>query len=145
MKLLHCSVAIALITLVLVPPGYAQPNTPQHDAPVANVTFAPPAPQPRYLVFISDLHLGIGRGSDGSWHPTEDFRWPSALQGFLNEIARRGDGKTDLVIVGDFLEMWQPPKHIRCAGVSANLGCTLAEMETLAELIAEQHKTPLEA
>jgi UDP-2,3-diacylglucosamine pyrophosphatase LpxH len=138
----HLTVLTAVaISLSLFAPAGAQP-TENEPALIAD-DFAPPPDGPRYRVFISDLHLGVGRKSDGRWHPTEDFRWPKALAAFLNEISRRGADRTDLIIVGDFLEMWQPPPHIRCAGVSADLGCTLDEMGQLTALIAEQHQIPL--
>jgi UDP-2,3-diacylglucosamine pyrophosphatase LpxH len=123
----------------------AQPIMDQRDVAAAVVPFTPTAAQPRYRAFVSDLHLGIGRKPDGHWQATEDFRWPRALDGFLNEISLKGNGKTDLVIVGDFLEMWQPPSLIRCAGVSADLGCTLDEMAQLSAIIAEQHQVALDA
>ena len=35
----------------------------------------------RNIYIISDLHMGLGKLQDGGseWHPTEDFRWPNAL------------------------------------------------------------------
>jgi UDP-2,3-diacylglucosamine pyrophosphatase LpxH len=87
--------------------------------------------------------LGVGRRSDGSWHPTEDFRWPKALEGFLNELSRRGQERVDLVIVGDFLELWQPPPEIGCKGITADLGCTVDEMEALSRLVAGAHSDAL--
>ncbi|HYC44418.1 MAG TPA: hypothetical protein VED01_02940 [Burkholderiales bacterium] len=84
-----------------------------------------PAPKPpsgaRTTVFISDLHLGLGRvakdpvtgtWSVGGWHPMEDFRWHANLDAFLSELearSRRTKTPTDLVILGDFLELWQTP------------------------------------
>jgi UDP-2,3-diacylglucosamine pyrophosphatase LpxH len=112
-------------------------------ATVADVPYRPPPGGARYLAFISDLHFGVGRKSDRSWHPTEDFRWPKALEGFLNEISRLGRDRVDLIIVGDFLELWQPPTTILCKGISADLGCTLDEMEALAELVASAHSDGL--
>ena len=137
--------AIALsLCLGNAAPALAQTSEAPEPATVSE-RFVPPAEGPRYRVFVSDLHFGVGRKADGAWHPTEDFRWPKALAGFLSEISRRGNDRTDLIIVGDMLEMWQPPAHIRCAGVSADLGCTIDEMAQLTALISEQHKVPLEA
>jgi UDP-2,3-diacylglucosamine pyrophosphatase LpxH len=96
------------------------------------------------MVFVSDLHLGVGRRADGSWDPTEDFRWPKALQGFVDKISEIGSDRTDLVIVGDFLELWQPPQTIQCTGIGADLGCTIEQMASLSQLVAEQHKPELE-
>jgi UDP-2,3-diacylglucosamine pyrophosphatase LpxH len=133
----------ALISLTPVM-CWAQPaSQPAEAAVVAVVPFAAPLSGPRFRVFVSDLHFGIGRRADGQWHPTEDFRWPKALGGFLEEISRRGHERTDLVIVGDFLEMWQPPPEISCVGKSADLGCTLGEMHLLAGMIARAHADSL--
>lgn len=94
-------------------------------------------------VLISDLHFGVGRRADGSWHPTEDFRWSKALQGFLDKISEDGQEKADLIIVGDFLELWQPATQ--CVGKGADLGCTIQEMAALTKLVAAQHSTDLSA
>ncbi|MBW7964889.1 metallophosphoesterase [Bradyrhizobium sp. BR 10261] len=95
------------------------------------------------MVFVSDLHFGVGRRQDGDWDPTEDFRWPNALQGFVDKISELGHEQTDLVIVGDFLELWQPPASIACKGDGADLGCTITEMAELSKLVAAQHGTEL--
>jgi UDP-2,3-diacylglucosamine pyrophosphatase LpxH len=110
---------------------------------VAQVPYKPPAAEERYFVFISDLHFGVGRWPDSSWNPTEDFRWPRALEGFLKQISVDGHERVDLVIVGDFLELWQPPPDIECKGSGANLGCTLEEMEKLSRLVAAAHAQEL--
>jgi UDP-2,3-diacylglucosamine pyrophosphatase LpxH len=94
--------------------------------------------QPRLLAFISDLHFGLGRGPDGRWSPREDFRWPKALAGFLAELRRRSD-RVDLVIVGDFLELWQPPAGIACEGLGPDAGCTVAEMVQIAQTVIAAH------
>jgi hypothetical protein len=62
---------------------------------------------PRLTVFISDLHLGVGKKPAGAWHEYEDFRWAPEFALFLQEISRQGNGKTDLVIDGDTFELWQ--------------------------------------
>src|SRR6188768_2247437 len=67
-------------------------------------------PAPRPVVIISDLHMGLGRNAAGEFHRTEDFRWPSALRGFLSAVSKEGGVRVDLVIAGDFLELWQRPK-----------------------------------
>jgi UDP-2,3-diacylglucosamine pyrophosphatase LpxH len=111
----------------------------------APAPFVPPASaEPRMFVFISDLHLGVGRRADGRWSPKEDFRWPSALSGFLDEIGRRGNNGVDLVIVGDFLELWQPPDGIACdASGGADLGCNVPEMVSIARAVIDAHKGDL--
>jgi UDP-2,3-diacylglucosamine pyrophosphatase LpxH len=107
---------------------------------MADQRFEPPLESKgRYLAFISDLHVGLG-DIDGKWHPYEDFRWPDALKGLLNEIQLRGRGRVDLVIVGDFLELWQLPDHISCKGNGSDLGCTVEEMVEVAQLVIDGHK-----
>ncbi|HZP87041.1 MAG TPA: metallophosphoesterase [Burkholderiales bacterium] len=103
------------------------------------------AAQNRLLVVISDLHLGVGRQSDGSWDPSEDFRWGKALAGFLAEISRQGGDAVDLVIAGDFLELWQPPRDIACEGDGADLGCTVGEMKALVARVLTAHRADLAA
>jgi UDP-2,3-diacylglucosamine pyrophosphatase LpxH len=87
-----------------------------------------PAPMPptgeRLRIFISDLHLGVGhirknvatgRYTEGPWHPTEDFRWAAEFKGFLDQIKNEAKGRSvaaDLIIVGDFLELWQSPVKV---------------------------------
>jgi UDP-2,3-diacylglucosamine pyrophosphatase LpxH len=92
-------------------------------------------------VFISDLHFGVGKSANGKWNPTEDFRWPKALQGFVDKISELSNERTDLVIVGDFLELWQPP--VPCEGQDADAGCSIDEMATLSKLVVDQHKSDL--
>ena len=136
--------ALALLAGMATAQGQApvQPETSDEPA-VANVPYRAPPADARYRVFISDLHFGVGRRPDGTWHPTEDFRWPKALAGFLDEVSRRGQERVDLVIVGDFLELWQPPPTIACKGPSADLGCTLNAMEELSQLITGAHSDEL--
>jgi UDP-2,3-diacylglucosamine pyrophosphatase LpxH len=110
---------------------------------VARVLYQAPAASPRHSVFISDLHFGVGKQAGGAWDPTEDFRWPTALEGFLNKITEDGQQRVDLVIVGDFLELWQPPAGIKCDGAGADLGCTIDEMAALVEKVAAEHAADL--
>lgn len=101
------------------------------------------ADESRTAVFISDLHIGLGKASDGKWVPTEDFRWPNALKGFLAEISKEHGDAIDLVIVGDFLELWQLPEDIKCNGPTPDLGCTVDEMEELTRRILTNHSATL--
>jgi UDP-2,3-diacylglucosamine pyrophosphatase LpxH len=94
----------------------------------------------RSMVVISDLHLGLGKNTNDSWNKKEDFRWHKAFTTFLHEISKIGNQQVDLIIAGDFLDMWQPPENIRCEGVSAELGCTVDEMKTVAVWIKNAHK-----
>lgn len=126
---------ILLIGCASKPPLTAQPATP---------TPVPATPNPDSLtVFISDLHFGLGKRSNGQWHPLDDFRWSNALRGFLDEISRRSGNRTTLVIAGDFFEMWQHPT-VLCNSGTADLGCTIAEMDEVARLIIEGHRVDLE-
>lgn len=97
----------------------------------------------RFLAVISDHHMGLGRNAPGTWSPTEDFRWPRALKGFLDSLSQRGNHAVDLVIAGDLFELWQPPKHIECIGASADLGCTVDEMVMISDIVASAHAPEL--
>lgn len=119
-------------------------------AALASAPFREPPAGKRLLVFVSDFHMGVGKKAGGSWDPTEDFRWHGALGGFLDEVTRRGADKVDLVIVGDFLELWQPPAAIPCRGPTSapgstdpDLGCSVTEAAQLATHVASQHATAL--
>ena len=59
----------------------------------------------RFVVIASDLHLGAGKGANGEWLPTEDFRWQDDLASFLRAIDEAGKGATDLVLNGDTFEL----------------------------------------
>lgn len=93
----------------------------------------------RTIVMISDLHLGPGRKTDDSWYRTEDFRWGKAFKAFLDEISQKGTHRVDLIIAGDFLDMWQLPAHISCEGSGPDLGCTVEEMKAIAAWIVRSH------
>jgi UDP-2,3-diacylglucosamine pyrophosphatase LpxH len=111
------------------------------DRASSSSPFEPPPdpPEQRILAFISDLHFGLGRQTNGVWSPKEDFRWTSALRGFLDDLGRRSADRVDLVIVGDFLELWQPPADIGCNGVNADIGCTIPEMVRIVETVVAAH------
>jgi len=101
------------------------------------------AATPRVSILISDLHFGLGKTADGIWSPYEDFRWPDALAGFLQAISKEYGPSIDLVIVGDFIELWQTPTDIPCNRGSADAGCTVAELADLADRISLAHKREL--
>lgn len=113
--------------------------------PIAHTAYQIPPPSPRFMAFISDLHFGLGRQSNGAWDPTEDFRWPKALGGFLNAISEEGQDNVDLVVVGDLIELWQPPPEIKCNGVSADVGCTFDEMTSLVQRVVAAHSAEMDA
>ncbi len=96
----------------------------------------------RYLAVISDLHIGNGRRPDGSWYRTEDFRWDGALQTFLDRMTHCSGGRTDLVIAGDLLELWQPLPHLRC---KSSEGCTVNEMVAIGTAVIKGHAGTLAA
>lgn len=101
--------------------------------------------QPHTLVFISDLHLGLGRAAGGEWDPKDDFRWSGALTGFLDQIASDSGERTHLVILGDLLELWQPPSGIECGTDPPDLGCTVTQMEAITTHVVRSHRHDLEA
>lgn len=94
----------------------------------------------RATVVISDTHMGLGRRLDGSWDPKEDFRWEGALRGFLNAIHTELKQPIDLVIAGDFLELWQPPSTVQCSGADADHGCTIDEMKQIVRYVLAAHQ-----
>lgn len=112
---------------------------PEMAPEIARSNFQPPPHGQRHLVLVSDLHLGLGRNTDGRWQPTEDFRWPEALRAFLDTTSRTGNDQVDLVIVGDFLELWQPPESVKCAGYDEDRGCTVDEMVAIVETVIRAH------
>ena len=100
----------------------------------------------RDVVIRSDLHMGLGKNqATGKWHATEDFRWPNAFRGFLDAISIEGRNRVDLVIAGDFLELWQPPNDVVCKGPNSSYGCTIDEMKEIAAAVIKAHSKELEA
>src|SRR5207245_2196728 len=83
----------------------------------------PEAGTGRLLILISDMHLGVGRASDGEWHNYEDARWAGEFDSFLKEMNGQGKGKADLILNGDTFELWQSLEK-DCIRPDANLGCT---------------------
>jgi len=109
------------------------------DPPLAKTQFIPPPSGSRLIVLISDLHMGIGRQDENTWHNIEDFGWPRALKGLLDDISMRGNNSVDLIIVGDFLELWQQPEDFKCADASKSRGCSVDEMRQLTRIIVQAH------
>lgn len=99
----------------------------------------------RLTVFISDLHLGVGRQTPTVWHSMEDFRWEGEFRAFLDEIDRLGRGQTDLILLGDTFELWQSLKDNDCLFSNLNFGCD--ERGALARVtrVIENHRSELEA
>ncbi|MBP1735774.1 MAG: hypothetical protein H6Q53_2061 [Deltaproteobacteria bacterium] len=94
----------------------------------------------RQTVFISDLHMGVGRDpSTKEWNPMEDFRWEKEFGLFLQNIDTEGKGKTDLVIVGDLFELWQFVKD-DCDYKNPDLGCTEEDALKRLYVVLERHE-----
>lgn len=121
--------AIALVVVDCFSYGYASNDDNQAKSDDSH----------RLLVFISDSHMGLGCKVEGDCDPREDFRWPNALRGFLEEIGKMGGNAVDLVIAGDFLELWQPPDDVACEGKSADLGCSVEEMQEITRRALKAH------
>ncbi len=100
---------------------------------------------PRPIVVVSDIHLGLGRRADRQWDQKEDFRWTGAWRGFFEEVARTSGERVDLVIAGDFLELWQPPPSTKCTGDGGALGCTIAEMREIVRHVVAAHSDEVAA
>ena len=108
----------------------------------------------RTLIIISDLHLGVGSASTllapgetrcpsasrREWNRREDFRWSADLRQFLKFLSTKFGDNTDLVIAGDFLELWQWPAAHPCATDDPDVGCKVADVARLARTIACEHR-----
>jgi UDP-2,3-diacylglucosamine pyrophosphatase LpxH len=103
---------------------------------------APLKSEGRYLAVVSDMHMSYGEVND-RWHPYEDFRWSKAFHAFLTEISMRGNDRVDLVIAGDFLELWQAPDDIACYGNGMDLGCSIPEIVEITRRIVRGHNDTL--
>lgn len=114
----------------------------------------PPSPLPpdrdgRTIIFVSDLHMGVGRDPKNPmiWHATEDFRWHREFADFLDAIHAEGAGKVDLVFLGDFLELWQTPAgsdECQHDDLGEDWGCTEEEAERRAKRVVAQHAAVFE-
>ncbi len=98
---------------------------------------------PRRVVVLGDLHLGEGRGADGSWSPYEDFRWADDLGGFLAALAEEGEA-TDLVLNGDTFELLQASDGA-CAYDDPALGCSEAEVLARLDRVLAAHREEVAA
>jgi UDP-2,3-diacylglucosamine pyrophosphatase LpxH len=87
--------------------------------------------------------MGVGRSPGATnWNPMEDFRWAPEFDLFLKEINRKGAGKTDLVIVGDLLELWQFVED-NCDYGDANWGCTAEDALVRVKAVLKSHASEL--
>jgi UDP-2,3-diacylglucosamine pyrophosphatase LpxH len=107
--------------------------------------FSPSTSSSSKIYVISDLHLGVGRKRDGTWDPTEDFRWSNALRGFLDFLRQDGADNVDLIIDGDFLELWQPPDSLCKTHRADDEGCSVDEAAKLATQVVRAHTEDLAA
>lgn len=99
----------------------------------------------RQTILISDLHFGTGREVGGAeWLATEDFRWTGEFAAFLTQISTDSGGNTDLVILGDMFELWQPVVR-NCEHANKNYGCTEAEAVVRARRVLSEHKDDMAA
>ena len=102
------------------------------------------AGSPRLAVFISDLHLGVGRTATGEWSAFEDFRWEVEFRRFLERVDREGGGRTDLVLNGDTFELWQSLEQ-DCVYLDPNLGCSEADALKRVRQVLSHHSGELQA
>jgi UDP-2,3-diacylglucosamine pyrophosphatase LpxH len=123
---------LAFLALVVLLPGTG----------LAQITPGTERAERRHVVAISDLHFGLGKTASGAWDPREDFRWTNALSAFLVAIGKSAGDKVDLVIAGDFLELWQPPDSISCDG-DADAMCSVDKMRHVVRHVVEQHRGDL--
>jgi UDP-2,3-diacylglucosamine pyrophosphatase LpxH len=94
------------------------------------------------ILFVSDLHMGVGRDPEqpDEWHATEDFRWHDAFGAFLREMVNTAPGDIDLVVLGDFLELWQSLND-DCDNQNVNFdfGCSEQEALSRTRRVLSQH------
>ncbi|MCF7222515.1 hypothetical protein [Marilutibacter chinensis] len=88
--------------------------------------------------------MGLGRRDDGQWSRQEDFRWNAALAGFLDDVSRRHGDSVDLIVLGDFLELWQPYPGMACTAPHPDAGCTAEQTLALARRVIQAHAPDLE-
>jgi UDP-2,3-diacylglucosamine pyrophosphatase LpxH len=112
--------------------------------PGGHATALQQAAAARPIVVVSDLHMGVGRGAMGSWHPYEDFRWATEFAAFLKTIDAEGRGSTDLILNGDAFELWQSTRR-DCVYADAVLGCTETEALSRLERVLTAHNPEIRA
>jgi hypothetical protein len=131
----HPSLAMLVVAVLFT---FTACTAPPASAP-SPATAQPVAPgSDRLAVFISDLHLGVGRDASGAWSPLEDFRWEREFTLFLEQLNRDGRGRTDLVLNGDTFELWQSLAQ-DCVYPNRDLGCTEADALGRITRVLSQH------
>lgn len=116
-----------------------------HDDNAVVLQPDPPNGSDRLTAVISDLHMGVGRRAGGAWHPMEDFRWADEFALFLQEVDRRGNGRTDLVLLGDTLELWQSLDDKDCIYDNLDYACDEAGAIARVQRVLQGHRDELEA
>ena len=114
-----------------------------HALPGPAPAQSPVAPAIRPLYVISDTHFGVGRAGGMAVHPMEDFRWPRAFEAFLRKIAAQNPDGVDLLIAGDFLELWQHPTVLCANSADEECGCTLPQMLEIVKDVLDAHRAEL--
>src|SRR5947199_6989910 len=127
MNIIDRPFGVALVVMLMTTACLNAPARAQQGAS-PKAAGAPAVPRP--IVVISDLHFGVGKSGE-EWDRLEDFRWNTALRGFLDKVSTRFGNAVDLVVAGDLLELWQHPK-ICCQGCGADLGCRVTDIEKIA-------------
>jgi len=102
----------------------------------------------RYLYVISDLHMGLGKVDSKKqyhnlpWDKTEDFRWHDEFEQFVAMLIKQSKGRADLVIAGDFLELWQSRDNL-CEHDQYDKDISCNEEEALARVqrVVDQHRS----
>ena len=102
------------------------------------------AEEPRRVVVLSDLHMGVGRDASGAWHPYEDFRWATEFELFLRALDAEAEAGTDLVLNGDTFELLQADAP-GCTYEDATLGCTEPEALDRLERVLVAHTREMTA
>jgi UDP-2,3-diacylglucosamine pyrophosphatase LpxH len=109
-----------------------------------NVNAAPWPGSNRTTIFISDLHLGVGKNPDGKWNNFEDARWAKEFALFLREMNRRGNGVSDLILNGDTFELWQSLEN-DCLYQDKDLSCTEKDALRRLKVVLSSHQAELRA
>ncbi len=99
-----------------------------------------PSDEPKRVLIVSDLHLGLGRESDtGRFHRTENFFADFAFRDFLEFHARSGPESQLLVLNGDIFDFIRIGTHPTSAAEFKTWKDELAALGK--EIPAEQLKT----
>jgi len=100
--------------------------------------------QPRHIVVIGDLHMGLGREPSGAWRPSEDFRWAEEFQRFLEVLSDRATAGTDLILNGDTFEL-STPTVMPCNYADATVGCAEADALQRLNRVLAAHSREVDA